>query len=186
MVLLDVLMSKRADVTLFTVDHNTPFCPTEIACCKKLADKYGIPYQVVKLPPLPEKVSKEGWWSEKRNKLFKQLPGKVYTAHHLDDAIEWYTMSTMQGQSKIICPINENIYRPLLATSKEKIIEYARTKGIVHLSDPTNSDITFNLRNKVRKLLVPHIKDCFPGIAKTVRKKVLAKLEELKMSEVES
>ena len=67
MVLLDVLMSKRADVTLFTVDHNTPFCPTEIACCKKLADKYGIPYQVAKLPPLPEKVSKEGWWSEKRN-----------------------------------------------------------------------------------------------------------------------
>ncbi len=178
MVLLDVLLKRGADVTLLTVDHGNDFAKLEVDFCKDTAYSHVLQYEIHTIPERNPKDSLEAHWSVERNKIFKSKQLPVLTAHHMGDSVSWFIMSSMQGQSKILCPVNDNILRPLLGTTKESIIEYANKHNLTYLSDPTNLDPKFGLRNKVNIELLPHIKNCFPGIETTVRKLTLKKLKE--------
>ena len=121
------------------------------------------------------KTSMESYWSQCRNALFQGLDRPVLTGHHLDDASEWYVMSSLQGQSKLLSYQNNNVIRPFIIIDKQKIIDYALFHKVMYISDPSNSDTDFNLRNKVRKQLMPEIAKVFGGVNTTVRKLILVK-----------
>ena len=178
-VLLHLLLRKGVDVTLVTIDHLTEFSQQEIELCKETARNNKIPYIVRSIKRHQSTSSLESYWSRERNTIFQSLADKpVLTAHHLDDSVEWYIMTSMQGCGRVISCYNKNVQRPLLNTTKEQIIEYANIHKLKYLTDPTNGDSNFGLRNKVRTELVPHIKLCFPGINKVVRKKILEDLNK--------
>lgn len=172
-VLLDILIRKRINVTLLTVDHNTEFSKTEIKSCKEVATQFGLEYKTFKLPEFDKTTSLEAFWSRKRNAVFQSMDKMVLTGHHLSDATEWYLMTSCQGKSRIMAHQNNNVLRPLLTTPKKKIIEYANYYGLKYLTDPTNADSSFNLRNKVRNNLMADVKLVFPGLETTVRKLIL-------------
>ncbi len=173
-VLLDILIRKRIKVTLLTIDHNTEFSKTEIEFCKEVAAQFGLEYKTFKLPEFDGSTSLEAFWSRKRNAVFQSMDKIVLTGHHLSDATEWYLMTSCQGNGRIMAYQNNNVIRPLLTISKKKIIEYANFYRLKYLTDPTNADNSFNLRNKVRNNLMTNVLTVFPGLETTVRKLILS------------
>jgi tRNA(Ile)-lysidine synthase len=173
-VLLHLLLRKRVNVTLLTVDHNTDFSKAELAFCKETADQLGLAYKTFKLSEFDNSTSLESFWSRKRNTIFQSMDKPVLTGHHLSDATEWYLMTSCQGRSRVMAYQNGNVQRPLLTTSKKTIIEYANFYRLKYLTDPTNADNDFNLRNKVRNNLMSNVLTVFPGLETTVRKLILA------------
>lgn len=174
-VLLKLLLSKKIDVRLLWINHHTTWCKTEYLFAISVANKYKLKIIVKYINPYDKTTSLECFWSRERNNIYQSMDRPVLVGHTLDDSMEWYIMSTFQGQPKILDYRNNNVYRPLILTSKSKIIEYSNFYGLEYLSDPSNQDNDFNLRNKVRNVLVPETLKCFPGIRKTVSKLVRKK-----------
>jgi tRNA(Ile)-lysidine synthase len=174
-VLLDILIKRKFNVVLLFVDHNTQWCNKELAFTKEIAKKYNIDYIVKTISLFDKSTSLECFWSKERNKIFQSMDRPVLTGHHLDDAVEWYVMSTFQGTVKLLDYQNKNVLRPLLITDKETIISYSKEHNVEYISDPSNKDISFNLRNKVRLNLLPNVFESFPGLRKTVKKLILFK-----------
>lgn len=178
-VLLDTLLRRNYEVTLLFVHHNTDFSDIENKFVIKTSIERNLYIAQASISPHNHKcLSLEAYWSEERNKVFQSMDLPVYTAHHLDDCVESYVMTSMQGCSKLILPRNGNVYRPMILTPKENIIAYASEKNLLYLTDPSNFDTKISLRNKVRHNLIPHIKECFPGINKTVKKLLMKKIKE--------
>ncbi len=167
-VLLHNLIKRKINVTLVHVHHNTQWCDTELKFAMEIAAFYKVDIKVFKIPKYDKSTSLESFWSIHRNNIFLTLDKPVLTGHNLDDAIEWYLMSTLQGTVKLLNYQNRNILRPMLGIRKNDIIKYAKHFNLKYLTDPTNNDTAFNLRNKVLHTLVPNVESIFPGIAKTV------------------
>lgn len=181
-VLLHRLIAKDTDVVLFFVHHQTTWCDKELEFALSTANHYGIGCMVnciEKYDKTKHKTSMESYWSKCRNALFQELDRPVLTAHHLDDASEWYVMSSLQGQSKLLSYQNNNVIRPLIVIDKSKIMSYATYNKVAYITDPSNIDTTFNLRNKVRHSLMHHISEVFPGVNTTVRKLIIAREKSL-------
>lgn len=182
-VLLHNLYRRKYKITLLTVDHGERYSCVEVDFCKRMSKYYGIPYIIEKIPLYDKSTSKESFWSTHRNDIFQKKDKIVLTGHHLNDAVEWYLMSTFQGTPKLINIRNKNVSRPLLGTTKADIEKYAQCFNLLYLTDPTNSDLSFNLRNKVRHDLVDNVKKHFPGIEKTVKRLILSKQARLEKDE---
>lgn len=178
-VLLHNLIKRKIKVTLVHVHHNTSWCDVEKEFAIKVAKDYGIDLIKFNIPKFDNSTSLESFWSKHRNAIFLTMDKPVLTGHNLDDAIEWYLMSTFQGTVKLLNYQNRNILRPMLGIRKEVICKYAKYFNVEYLTDPTNSNQDFNLRNKVRHSLVPQIEAIFPGIGKTVLR--LIKDKEFKL-----
>ncbi len=174
-VLVHNLIKRKHNVCLLFVHHNTPWCDVELGFTKKTAEKYNIPYKVDRIPLFDKSTSKESFWSKHRNAIFQKMDKPVLVGHNLDDALEWYLMSTFQGTTKLLNYQNRNVIRPLLTTEKDKIFEYAKLFNVEFIKDPTNDDAKFNMRNNVRLNLLPATHKCFPGLRTTVRRLIMEK-----------
>ena len=122
--------------------------------------------------------SKEEYWRIERHKFFKEYScnnaGPIVTAHHLDDAIEWWIFSSLHGEGKLIPNINikTNVIRPFLLNKKEQLVNYLIKNGIPFIQDPSNSNNS-HMRNYIRNTLMPQALIVNPGLAKTIMKKYL-------------
>ena len=175
-VLTHYLLQKGYNIILLNIDHLNDWSKIEKDFTIKFGVKYNLPCRLFSINRQPiTGESKEAIWSKEREAIFQQLEYNVLTGHHLDDAVEWYVMTTLgQGKSYLLNYQNENIFRPLLLVKKEDIIEYAVKHNLDYLVDPSNLEDNA-LRNKVRLKLLPEITQVFPGIRKVVRKLILNK-----------
>jgi tRNA(Ile)-lysidine synthetase-like protein len=174
-VMLHTLIRRKYNVVLLTVDHGNEFAKQEVEFCKQTALKYNLEYKIFTIPEFDKSTSLEAFWSNHRNQIFQSMDRVVIVCHHLDDALEWMLMSTFQGTPKLTEHINRNVQRPMITTSKKTILEYANKYNLTYLTDPTNLDPNFNLRNKVRLQLVGNVQSCFPGIRTTVKRLIIQK-----------
>jgi tRNA(Ile)-lysidine synthase len=174
-VLLHALNRRKYNVTLLTIDHGNEFAKQEVEFCKKTAKELGLEYKIFTIPDFDKSTSLEAFWSNHRNDIFQKMDKMVVSGHHLNDACEWYLMSTFQGTPKLLEHINRNVHRPMITNTKKVIIEYANKYNLTYLTDPTNADTTYNLRNKVRAELMGSVKNCFPGIETTVKRLIVRK-----------
>ena len=175
-VLLHSLIAKRnKNITLIWVNHNTPFRKVEEEFVKKVAERYKLPVITFRIPEYPGYGSLEHYWSVERNSIFQRMDKTVLTGHHLNDAVETYVMSTFTGTSKLLNYRNGNILRPMICVPKTDIVYRAKRFNLEYLEDPTNNDLEFNLRNKVRHQLYPELMKVFPGIETTVRRMIRTK-----------
>lgn len=174
-VLLKLLSVKKIKVTLLWIDHYTEWCVQEEEFAREAAKEYGIPLVVRSIGKEQVNTSLEAFWSVERDKIYQSMDKPVLTGHHLNDAVEWYLMSTFQGTPKLINYQNRNVIRPLLLTKKQSIIDFAMNHSLSFISDPSNQDSGFNLRNKVRIKLMPNVIESFPGIYTTVARLIRMK-----------
>jgi tRNA(Ile)-lysidine synthase len=110
-----------------------------------------------------------------RYRFFRQLAAersstKIVTAHHKDDQAETVLMNLLRGSGstglKGILPQKGDLIRPLLAVTKQEILDYLAALNVSACYDQTNGDIKI-LRNRIRICLLPqlaleynnHIKD---------------------------
>ena len=109
-------------------------------------------------------------------KFFNSLKGSVVTCHHLQDCIEWWLFTSMNGIPRTIPSKNRNIIRPFLITEKSNILSWASRKNVPFVEDPSNIDERYS-RNIIRHNIVPHALRVNPGLGTVVKKKVLERHE---------
>ncbi|MCP1121904.1 tRNA lysidine(34) synthetase TilS [Bacillus sp. 3103sda1] len=91
--------------------------------------------------------------------------------HHGDDQVETILMrlvrgSTPQGYAGILAKRAFNkgfLIRPLLAVTKEEILDYCNRKDVEPRIDPSNKKETYT-RNRLRKHVLPHLKQENPNV----------------------
>lgn len=107
-------------------------------------------------------------FEEYRRKLHAD---SVATAHHRDDNIETFFLHLLRGAGLHgltgIPYRNQTIIRPLLAVSKEEILEYLADHKLSFVTDSTNH-IPNVLRNKIRLELLPLLEQYNPGLRGTL------------------
>ncbi|WP_430611880.1 tRNA lysidine(34) synthetase TilS [Flavobacterium sp. JP2137] len=90
----------------------------------------------------------------------------VLTAHHLDDAVETFLINFSRGTGLDgltgIPEQNQRIVRPLLIFSREEIYQHALAQAWEWREDRSNAETKY-LRNKLRKNVVPLLKESNPG-----------------------
>ena len=123
----------------------------------------------------------------------------ILTAHHQDDQVETVLMHFLRGSGinglsgmrliEVLPQFSEDIpiWRPLIDTSKEEILDYCRDNQIEPIEDESNQDLRF-YRNRLRYKLIPQIEEIQPSFrtilarnAKMIKldRQVLEKMTEL-------
>ncbi len=97
----------------------------------------------------------------------------LVTAHHADDNLETFLINLSRGtgiDGLIGIPAKtDTISRPLLAFSREQILDYAKKENMAWREDASNSDTTY-LRNKIRHEIVPVLKELHPTFLQNFEK----------------
>lgn len=109
---------------------------------------------------------------EERYRFFRSLGADlILTAHHKDDHGETVLMHLMRGSGlKGLCglsPLAGDIGRPLLCVSKEEVYAFCKERQIPYREDLSNEDTTYT-RNKVRKELLPLMKEINPDVVEAL------------------
>lgn len=117
--------------------------------------------------------SKEKYWSDLRNTWFNSFDGPVITGHNLDDAVEYYLLTSFQGEGHYTNYKNKNVFRPYLTTTKKQLVEYALENSLDWFEDPSNQNIEFTYRNRIRHVILPEALKINPGLYSTVKKKIV-------------
>jgi tRNA(Ile)-lysidine synthase len=78
----------------------------------------------------------------------------VVTAHHVDDRLETILLKLIRGSSlegvSSFKMWNGQVFRPLLESTKQDLLNYAQTEELTWAEDPSNQDTAY-LRNWVRE-----------------------------------
>ena len=174
-VVLFHVLKRNHDVIPLYVDHGDQAAAHEISVVRALSDRTLI----VKIDPvIPSGTSREFVWSQRRHEVFSTMDRPVVLAHHLDDCVETWISSCLQGKPTLINKYRGNAIRPFMLNSKADIETYAIKKGLFWVNDPTNADPEFATRNFVRNIIVPEALKVNPGLRKTVKKLLLARDKE--------
>jgi tRNA(Ile)-lysidine synthase len=98
---------------------------------------------------------------------------EVYLAlgHHFDDQIETFfqNIARKSGTMGLACMLNKNgkIIRPLLAYTKEEIIDFANKNNVIWREDDSNTSNKYT-RNRLRNEFLPFLKEKVPNLNKSV------------------
>ena len=91
----------------------------------------------------------------------------VLTAHHADDNLETFLIHLTRGSGLDgftgIPKVNGNIVRPLLAFSREEILNYAKDYDLEWREDASNASNKY-IRNKIRHQVLPVLKEINPSV----------------------
>jgi tRNA(Ile)-lysidine synthase len=135
--------------------------------------QHNIPLRIGKLSKArPIKLSQEEHWRNERYAWFRQQEDLIVTAHHLDDCVETWVFNTSHGNPWTIPYRHDNVVRPVRATTKADLINWAERHCVPWCEDISNNDLNF-ARNRIRHCIVPEILKINPGLPKVIKKKVV-------------
>jgi tRNA(Ile)-lysidine synthase len=137
--------------------------------CNQNDIEFNTSYAKGTIPPGP---SKEAWWREQRYAyLDKFQDAPVITCHHLDDCVETWIWSSLNGTGKFIPYRRNNVIRPFRLTRKRDLELWCNLHNVPWIQDDSNEDIHYT-RNYIRHEMMPNVLKVNPGIHKTIGKKV--------------
>jgi tRNA(Ile)-lysidine synthase len=171
MAALDFLR-RNHDVHVLHFDHGT----THSEKARRFVEHYCVKNQIPcttgqsrgTVPPGP---SREEWWREQRYLFLDKFIETVITCHHLDDCVETWVWSSLNGTGKWIPYRRNYVIRPFRLTRKRDLALWAQLNNVPWIEDDSNADICYT-RNYIRHEMMPHILKVNPGIHKTIAKKV--------------
>jgi tRNA(Ile)-lysidine synthase len=127
---------------------------------RNLAAKYGYPFEFEegKLGSTSSEArARNARYDFLRSVQKKYKAEAIITAHQQDDVIETAIINMSRGTGRRgLSSLNstENIKRPLLNVTKQRLIEYAKSNNLSWREDSTNQDIKYK-RNYIRYQIVP-------------------------------
>lgn len=102
------------------------------------------------------------WFEQERE---QRQCGVIAVAHHADDQIETVFLNLLRGTGiKGLSGMNRlsgHIWRPLLAVSRQDILDYLSEIGQDFVTDSTNAQNDYR-RNRLRNIVLPVIEQQFP------------------------
>lgn len=122
----------------------------------------------------------EEYWRNQRYSWFNTFDHHIITGHHLDDSVETWIWSALNGNPFIIPYMNKNIMRPFLLNRKEEFKTWAERKNVNWIEDDSNSDTKY-CRNFIRHELLPKALEVNPGLHKVIAKKVEKQFKDWNM-----
>lgn len=133
----------------------------------------GIPFFLFKVDvrkyALDKGMSEEAAGREVRYKAFYEIfekvnADKIAVAHNKNDVAETILLNILRGAGTAgligIKPVNGNIIRPLIRTTRDEIIDYLTSKNLGYVIDATNKEDVYR-RNRIRLKLIPFIEENF-------------------------
>lgn len=156
-VLLDVLSKdKNLQLIVAHFDHGIrQDSAKDVTFVKALAKKYQLKFYS-KREELGRHASEATARKHRYNFLDEAIKktkfNAIVTAHHQDDVIETALLNLLRGTKRkglVSLKSTDKIKRPLLKTSKDQILQYARENKLEWREDSTNSDLKYK-RNQVR------------------------------------
>lgn len=170
MAALAFLLKGKREVTVAHYNHGTCHGTDAEGFLRQFCIDKGLNFvsEDCKSHPLPGE-SKEAFWRDRRYEFFKKLSSPIITAHHLDDAVEWWIFSSLRGDPKLM-PVKRDdpyVIRPFLTSSKDSL--HRHLGDFLFVEDPSNKDTSF-ARNYIRHELGPMCLKVNPGLSKTVKK----------------
>lgn len=133
----------------------------------------GIPFflfkEDVRKYALEKGLSEEAAGREVRYKAFLEIfekvnADKIAVAHNKNDVAETILLNILRGAGTAgligIKPVNGNIIRPLIRTTRDEILDYLKSKNIKFVVDATNKEDVYR-RNRIRLKLIPFIEENF-------------------------
>ncbi|MCC8144463.1 MAG: tRNA lysidine(34) synthetase TilS, partial [Tannerellaceae bacterium] len=97
--------------------------------------------------------------------------GTIAVAHHRDDSVETLLLNLVRGTGirglSGIAPRNGNIIRPLLAVTREEILQWLDKQQEEYMTDSTNLSDVYT-RNFIRLQVVPLLEKLNPAVKESV------------------
>ena len=170
-------LRRAHKVLVLHYNHGTPYAPKAEALVRDYCAEHNLDLIVGKCEEeMPAGVSAEAWWRDCRYKFFTDatdLP--IVTAHHLDDVVENWVFTALNGNPFLIPHKRDQFIRPFLTTQKTDFTLWCVRAGVPTIDDPSNDDTKYR-RNYIRHTMMPHVLTINPGIRKTIKKKILDSL----------
>ena len=175
MVLFDILVKNDYKVIVAHVNHKQrKESDIEYAAIKMLAEKHKLPFEGYTIND-PIDSNFQSTARHLRLNFFKDVAkkhqaNKIVLAHHLDDQIETFFMKFVKGSPlqnlqsmKSVSDFNGiSLIRPLLQTTKEFLVDYAKNNHVLYYEDYSNYSDTYT-RNRFRKQIIPNMIDENPN-----------------------
>ena len=146
----------------------------DAAFVEAFARKYNVPFFLKKLDGDALKSAEGSLEENARDARYNALQeaaencNAIVTAHHAGDQAETMYMRLRRGTTlaglKGIQEVRDNIYRPLLNTTRAELLAYARKNNLEWCEDESNSDVKY-ARNKTRHEFLPQLEKECPGAA---------------------
>jgi tRNA(Ile)-lysidine synthase len=179
-VLLDVCHRIRADTSLeFHVIHVhhglNPQADSWVRQCEAFCQDYGFDFQFSYINlDISSKVSLEEAARDARYQVFSGLmqpDDLLLTAHHQNDQAETLLLQLARGSGlkglaamPIIKTFAAGLHgRPLLAYSRQELLDYAKTHQLTWVEDDSNTNCEYT-RNFIRHEVIPVLKSRWPSI----------------------
>lgn len=163
---------------LYVVHQGDDNANVETQMVRHVARKIGVEVQIATGVVQNQYDGREANWSNARNTVFQNWKTPVITGHHLDDQVETWVWSSLNGRSFTMRPRNGNVFRPFMLNKKQELVDFVEKHGIPYYQDPTNSDPHFAVRNRVRNELLPVCRLVNPGLDKVVARHVRERYAE--------
>jgi tRNA(Ile)-lysidine synthase len=145
--------------------------------CQKLCANWGINYTCINVFLKNEQNIEENARKLRYQAIFSQLKTNEWlcTAHHQDDQAETLLLQLFRGSGSAglsAMPQQRNFNtnkhcRPLLSTSKQAILTYAKHHQLNWIEDDSNQNTHFR-RNFLRKNIIPQLQLIYPTLSKTI------------------
>jgi tRNA(Ile)-lysidine synthetase-like protein len=170
MAVLDFLLNGRKSITVVHFDHGTEHANEARQFITDYCRLKKIPIVVKEIQRSKSKEeSPEEHWRNERYRFFRGISSSIVTGHNLDDAVEWWIMTSLHGQPRLIPYRHGNVIRPFLLAEKSELLEWVERKNIPYVLDPSNKSDKFS-RSIVREHIMPHALKVNPGIRKVVKR----------------
>ncbi len=156
--------------------------PEEINFCQKICDTLDLNFYTQKINVKEfaerEKINLQEAARILRYEVFDQLSlrikaNKIALGHNADDQAETVLMRLLRGAGPAglsgIPPVRKKIIRPLIEMEKKEIENFLKENKIQYLLDSSNMKLEY-MRNKIRHLLIPVIKEISPQATKIISK----------------
>ena len=166
---LEFLLRGRRNVTVAYFNHLTDHGHDAERFLEKFCATQKIPLVISRYNNKYHKEKPtEETWRNARYDFFKSLNKTVITAHHLEDAVEWWIFSALRGSPKLIPVVREdpNVIRPFITTDPKSF--HKHFSEYPHIEDPTNSEVKYT-RNFIRHEIVEKARKVNPGLSKTIK-----------------
>lgn len=155
-VLLHQLVTAGRDVVVAHVNHGIRNDSDEDErLVAALAKKYQLPYESTRLnlgAHASEDAARRARYEWLESVRHRYEAGAIATAHHQDDVIETMIINMLRGTGwRGVCSLRDAAtrHRPLLASTKAELYEYAQVHALRWREDSTNEELRY-LRNRVR------------------------------------
>ncbi len=182
MAALYFLKSSNRHVTAAFFHHGTETSEKSYERVVEACRLLEVPLRIGRITSHGSEVKNlEATWRKERYEFFSYSENPVVTAHHLDDAVEWWIFSSLHGEGKLIPRIRDGYLRPFLLCRKFDLTQICDKHNVDYYEDKTNF-----LQDRPRVLIRNKMMyDCLkinPGLHKVVKKKYLKEIEDERKS----